>query len=555
MRFDFTAILSGEDLVEHRSGGSAIFNIGDAAEALYVVTSGQAEIRVGDLVLEVVEKGDILGEMAILDEQVRERSASAVALSDCDIVAIDRRRILELFRANPEIGLEISKLMVRRLRSTTFLTHHDRLTQLPNRVLLRERCDTAVMRAQRRGATVGVLIVDLDNFSAVNESAGYQAGDELLLQVSKHLRAQLHELDVLARLGADQFAVVLEDLNSGEIAAAAENLRASLVRPFSIAGKETYASASIGISCYPQDGAGAGELILNANAAARAAKEQGRNCCSFYSAQLHALAVETLKLQNYLRNALERDEFFMNYQPRIDISSGRITAVEALLRWRHTELGLVPPSKFIPIAEQAGMIDEIGEWVLRIGCAQQQAWLAAGIAPFRMAVNLSARQLRHIDLKDRVAALLAETGLRPESLELEITESAIMEDPARTVFVLKELRSLGIGIALDDFGTEYSSLGYLKQFPLDYMKIDQCFVRGIPQSKDDSAITKTIITLAKNLGLRVIAEGVETQEQMAFLAENGCEEIQGYLFSRPISGAETENVLIANLGKPDLSRS
>ncbi|MBI3372744.1 MAG: EAL domain-containing protein [Betaproteobacteria bacterium] len=550
MRFDFTTVLSGLDLAEIKPAGSSIFEMGALGEVLYIVKSGQAEIRVGDLVLETAGEGDLLGEMAILDEQVHQRSASAIALTDCEVVAMNRQRFLELLRANPEVGLEVSKLMVRRLRSTTFLSHHDRLTQLPNRALLSESCDTAVKRAMRRGTTVGVLIADVDNFGKINESLGYQAGDELLLELSKHLRGQLHELDVLARLGANQFAVILEDQTSSQIAAAAEHLRTSLVRPFSAANHDIYVSLSIGISCYPQDGATAAKLIANASAALYAAKEQGRNRCSYFSPELHTLAVETFTLQNYLRSALERNEFFMNYQPRADLSSGRITAVEALLRWRHPELGLVPPGKFIPIAEQAGMIDEIGEWVLRTSCAQQKTWLASGISPFRMAVNLSARQLRHIDLKDRVAAILAETGLDADSLELEITESAVMEDPARTVFLLKELRSLGIGIALDDFGTQYSSLGYLKQFPLDYMKIDQCFVRGIPTSNDDSAITKTIITLAKNLRLRVIAEGVETQEQMAFLVEHGCEEVQGYLFSRPLAGDAAEAMLIANLGKP-----
>jgi len=551
MRFDFTTVLSEADLAEFKPEGSSIFQMGDLGEVLYIVKAGQAQIRVGDLVLETVEKGDMLGEMAILDDQEHPRSASAIALTDCQVVAMDRRRILELLQANPLVGLEVSKLMVRRLRLTTFLSHHDPLTRLPNRTLLRETCHTAVMRAQRRGTTVGVLIVDLDNFRTINESLGYQAADELLLDVAKHLRGQLHELDVLARLGAAQFAVILEDKTSSEIAAAAENLRTSLARGFSVTNQSIHVSSSIGISCFPQDGANADELIANASAALNTAKEQGRNRCSFFSAEQHALAVETFTLQNRLRRALQRNELFLNYQPRADISSGRITGVEALLRWRHPELGLVSPSKFIPIAEQADLIDEIGEWVLRTGCAQQKTWLASGISPFRMAVNLSARQLRHIDLKDRIVEILAETGLDADCLELEITESAVMEDPARTVFLLNELRSLGIGIALDDFGTHYSSLAYLKQFPLDYMKIDQCFVRGIPNSNDDSAITKTIITLAKNLRLRVIAEGVETQAQMAFLVEHGCEEIQGYLFSKPLPVDEAEAMLIANLGKND----
>jgi diguanylate cyclase (GGDEF)-like protein len=522
--------------------------MGETGHVLYVLCSGEAQIRIGEIVFETVSKGDVIGEMALLDDDVQARSATAVALTDCEIVAVDRNRLLELVRLEPEFALQLAKLTVRRLRATNFLAHHDSLTRLPNRALFQEACRKALLRAHRRNATVGVLYVDLDQFQSVNQSLGNETANRLLCDIATRIRALHHELDVVARLGEDEFAILLEDLpGSHAVATSAQAFLEDLSRPFSIAGENVYITASIGISCFPHDGEEPQVLLKNANAAMRRAKEQGRNACSFYSAELNAIAVETHRLRNHLRQAIERKEFSLNYQPRVALPGGKFAGVEALLRWRHPELGMVPPGKFIPIAEQAGLIEEIGEWVLRTACAQQKAWLRSGIAPSRMAVNLSARQLKRLDLSQRIAAILEQTGLEPRYLELEITESAVMEDPARTVFLLKELRAMGIAIALDDFGTEYSSLGYLKQFPLDYMKIDQCFVRGIPDSSDDVAITKTIITLAKNLRLRVVAEGVETPTQLAFLTDQACDEVQGYFFSRPVPADQAEDLLRENL--------
>ena len=547
---DFSTILTGADPIQTVSAGRTIFAIGEPGNTMYVLRSGSAQIRVGDLVFETVGENGVVGEMALLDADMHVRSATATALTDCEIVEIDRTRLLEIVREQPAFGLALCEIVVRRLRATTFLTHHDPVTRLPNRYRFQELCRTALVRAQRRAAPVSLLMIDIDHFASVNEALGSAAGDDLLRAVATRLGETLHTLDTVARLGSDNFAALLEELRStGELVAVAQEVLEVIARPFHVAGQDLYLTASIGISCYPQDGTDPDTLIHAAEFAMRSAIQQGRNAYCFHSAELHTLALEALQLRNQLRRALEREEFHLNYQPRVNIASGRITGVEALLRWRHPELQLVPPAKFIPIAEQTGMIDAIGEWVLRTASAQMRDWLAQGVPPFRLAVNLSVRQLRRMDLAQRIAAVLKECSLDPHHLELEITESTMMEDPARTVFLLKELRAMGIGVALDDFGTEYSSLGYLKQFPLDYMKIDQSFVRGIPAELDDAAIATAVITLAKILNLPVIAEGVETAEQLAFLAEHGCEEYQGYYFARPLPADEVETLLRRNLGE------
>lgn len=546
MPFDFLSLLSSADVPETRKAGEIIFEMGEPGRLMYIIKTGYAQIRIGDTVFDTIEKGGFIGEMALLDDDVR--SAGAFALTDCEIVPIDKRRLLELLREEPLVAVEMAKVLVRRLRTTNFLVHHDALTRLPNRALFQERCRFAIMRAQRRATTIGILFIDLDHFKTVNESLGYAAGNQMLNAVATRLRSPLHELDTLARLGADKFAVLLEDITSGHtLAETSQRLLDALSNPFVVSGQNRYLSASVGISCYPQDGEDDETLLKNADSAMHRAKQQGGNSYCFFSAELNALALEALTLQNYLRQALDRGEFLLNYQPRVDIASGRITGVEALIRWQHPKLGLIPPTKFIPIAEQTGMIDAIGEWVLRTGCAQQKTWLASALPRFRIAINLSVRQLRRPDLKQRIAAILDETGLDASCLELEITESAVMEDPTRTGYVLKEIRSMGIAIALDDFGTEYSSLGYLKQFPFDYLKIDQSFVHGLPGDPDAVAITKAVIVLAKNLHLKVVAEGVESEQQLTFLKEHGCEEYLGYLFSRPLPVDAMETLLHRNL--------
>jgi len=539
------------DLAEPRllPAGEVLFEMGDTGSTMFVVKSGELRIQVGDLVFETVVKGGFVGEMALLDDETHIRSATVVAASDCQLVEIDQDKLLKLLHEQPDLTLEFCKVMIRRLRKTTILTYHDSITDLPNRFRFQELCRTALARAERQGTPVGLLFVDLDHFQTINESLGFALGDELLNAVAARLRETLDSAHTVARLLADGFGVLLEELGSThELAAVAEQILAAIARPFVMGGRTHYVTVSIGVSCYPQDGGDPDTLLRSAESATGRAQAAGGNSYQFYSPELYALAVETLHLRNGLRQAIERDQFHLGYQPRVDVSSGAIKGVEVLLRWNHPEVGIIPPAKFIPIAEQAGIIDTIGDWVLREACTQMRSWLGSGLAPFRLAVNLSARQLRRADLTQRIEAILKESGLEPRHLELEITESTLMEDPDRAVLLLQELRKMGVQITLDDFGIEYSSMGYLKHFPLDYMKIDQSFMRGIPDERDDVAIAKAIITLAKNLGLHVIAEGVETGKQLAFLVEQRCEEYQGYLFSRPLKAAHVETLLRASLG-------
>jgi diguanylate cyclase (GGDEF)-like protein/PAS domain S-box-containing protein len=428
-----------------------------------------------------------------------------------------------------------------------FLAHHDPLTGLPNRALFRDRCQAALLRARRRETRLGLMFIDLDHFKQINDSLGHDVGDLLLQSVAERLRECVRESDTVARLGGDEFTILLDELQESEGAARiAEKLLAALTIPFALGGHELFTSASVGISFYPSDGDDVQALLKNADAAMYRAKSLGRNTYQFFAAEMNTEVFETLKLTSRLRLALERNEFVLHYQPIVDLASGKVNALEALLRWNHPELGVVPPSRFISLAEDSGLIIPIGEWVLENACAQMKAWQIKGIAPQRMAVNLSVRQFKQKDLAQRIEAILRETGLASHVLELEITESVVMEDPAAAERVLDRLHDIGIHIAVDDFGTGYSSLSYLKQFPIDFLKIDRSFVQDIPNDRDDVAIARAIIALAKALELRVIAEGVETEQQRAFLEAEGCEEAQGYLLSRPIDAEEMECFLRAH---------
>ena len=543
----FVAALMTAAVARRVPAGEVLFEMGDSGSTMFVVKSGELRIRIGDLILENVTAGGVVGEMAMIDDTERVRSATVVAAAESEVVEIGRDTLLKLLQTHPRMTLEFCNVMVRRLRKTTVLTYHDFVTGLPNRYRFQELCRTAVSRAQRRNAMAGVLVIDVDQFQSVNESLGFAQGDELLRAIATRLRDTIDAGHTLARLLADGFGVLIEDPGgTHEIAAAAEQILAAFTRPFVIGGRSQFVTVSVGVACFPQDGADPDVLLRCAESATGQAQSAGGNGYRFYSPELYAIAVETLHLRNGLRQAIEARQFHLGYQPRVDVRSGAIRGMEVLLRWNHPEFGAVPPAKFIPIAEQSGIIDAVGEWVLREACLQMKAWLAAGLSPFRMAVNLSARQLRRADLAQRIAAILRETAFDPQHLELEITESTLMEDPDRAVLLLKELRGMGILITLDDFGMEYSCLGYLKQFPLDYMKIDQAFMRGVPKERDDAAIVKAIITLAKNLGLHVIAEGVESGEQLAFLVAQRCEEYQGYLFSRALLPDQAEILLRAN---------
>jgi len=420
------------------------------------------------------------------------------------------------------------------------LAHHDPLTTLPNRTLFQSRLAHAINVSQRHGTGLGLLFIDLDGFKNINDSLGHPAGDELLQAIARRLSDNLRTVDTLARLGGDEFVVLLEELDGPqEAAVVAQNLLALLRQPFRLSGgQEVFSGASIGISLFPDDAVDATQLVRNADAALYQAKSQGRDTYRFYTEALTRVANERMQLESRLRGALERGEFVVYYQPQVATRDGRLLGAEALVRWQTPEGELVPPARFIPLAEETGLIRPLGEWVLRESCAQFRAGFDAGLAPLTLAVNLSSRQIEQRDLVERLQSVLVETGFPAHLLELEITESAIMAQGDQAPAVLAALKGLGVHLAIDDFGTGYSSLAYLKRFPVDKLKIDRSFMQDIPQDINDVEIAATIIAMAKNLKLKVLAEGVETEEQLAFLQIHDCEAYQGYLYSRPLPAAE-----------------
>jgi diguanylate cyclase (GGDEF)-like protein/PAS domain S-box-containing protein len=424
------------------------------------------------------------------------------------------------------------------------LAYHDTLTGLPNRVLFHDRLQQALSHAVREEHPMGVMFLDLDRFKIINDTLGHDVGDELLKAVSQRLINCIRQGDTVVRLGGDEFTIILPVISKAEDAAfVAQKILVTLAEPFLLNHQELHITSSIGISLYPNDGKDTQTLIKNADIAMYRAKDLGKNNYQFYTADMNSRALETINLENALRHALERDELLLHYQPQIDIRSGRIVGVEALVRWQHPEFGLVSPVKFIPIAEETNLIIPIGEWVLRSACEQGVRWRKMGLPVWRMAVNLSARQFRQQNLLQPIQRILQETGFDPHHLELEITESLLMQGAGQTIAILESLDEMGIRLSLDDFGTGYSSLSYLKRFPIDTVKIDRSFVRDIHTDPNDAAITSAIIAMAHSLKLSVIAEGVETEEQLAFLREHNCNEYQGYYFSKPLPPEQIERLV------------
>ncbi len=424
------------------------------------------------------------------------------------------------------------------------LANHDPLTGLPNRNLLQDRIDQAVSQHKRNKSQFVVMFIDLDQFKTINDSLGHQHGDALLCSVSARLTGCLREVDTVARQGGDEFIVLLNSIASpGDAAIVAQKILAALSEPHLIEGQELHAGASIGIAIYPQDGDTAEALLKNSDMAMYHAKEMGRNNYQFFTDDMNARAGERLMLANRLRQALLRDELKLHYQPIVSITDGRIVATEALARWHHPDLGSVPPLRFIAIAEETGLIVQLGEWALRSACLQLKDWQARKTDTGRMVINLSARQFRQENLLRSIVAILHETGVRADALGLEITESAIMDNPETAIALLGELRDMGVQISLDDFGTGYSSLSYLKRFPIDKLKIDRSFVQDITTDQDDKALVTAILAMAQSLGIRVVAEGVELPEQLDFIRNKGCEEYQGYYFSKPCPAEDLDAML------------
>lgn len=425
-----------------------------------------------------------------------------------------------------------------------FLAHHDPLTHLPNRVLLRDRCEQAMAIAKREDSGVVVMFLDLDHFKNINDGYGHLVGDQLLIQVVKRLHDCIRDADTICRLGGDEFVIVLPHLaDVSDITRIAQSVLDALSEPFEVNQQTLHTSASIGITLFPNDGGDFDTLLKNADTAMYQAKEGGRNTYSFFTAKMNADAMERLNLHTQLRTALQKKEFELHYQPQIDLITDRVVGMEALIRWKHPEHGMVSPARFIPIAEASGLIIPIGEWVLEEACKQARIWQQSGRAPFMVAVNLSALQFKRGNILDTVSKALESSGLPPSMLELELTESILLKDMSSALKTIQELKALGVQLSIDDFGTGYSSLSYLRQLKVDKLKIDQSFVSNIVADIDDLAIVCAIIQLGKTLQMEVIAEGVETTEQLGILRARGCDEAQGYYICRPLAVADIDDWL------------
>jgi diguanylate cyclase (GGDEF)-like protein/PAS domain S-box-containing protein len=448
------------------------------------------------------------------------------------------------------LGLQIGQYIVRTRaeEAVKYMAMHDALTRLPNRAMFNERLARAIALARRHDRGLAVLFIDLDRFKLINDTLGHEAGDQVLREAASRLTENLRGGDTVARLGGDEFTVLIEDVpDPVYVGSVSQKLINALAAPFTIGEREYRLTASIGVSVYPADGQDAETLFKHADTAMYRAKEQGRNACEFYSERLSAGSLERLSLEAGLRRALERDELVLYYQPQIEACTGRIVGMEALVRWQHPDMGLLAPLRFIKLAEETGLIVPLGEWVLLAACKAHREWQKLGLQPGRMAVNLSPRQFLHANLVKDTLRTLEGTGCSPKYIEMEITESMVMHDPAGAVATLQDLKAHGMRIAMDDFGTGYSSLALLKRFPIDSIKVDRSFIVDVPDDAGNVAITQAIIAMARTLQLTVIAEGVETAAQFHFLRSRACDEVQGYYFSPPLAFPEATTLLRESL--------
>lgn len=484
-------------------------------------------------------------------EKDRETMAlGATRVNDEWITLKNGRRILietaktPFYHVDGSLGglIGVSRDVTERRRNEEQLRHlatHDELTGLANRTLLQDRLEQSVHYANRSGRVVAVLLLDLDRFNVINDSLGHDFGDKLLCLLAQRLQQVVREADTVARLGGDEFAVLLAEVaDSEDVGMVAAKILEHVAEPLWVDNREVLLTASLGISLYPQDSKDAVTLIRNADLAMYRAKKDGRNSFSFYDPEMNLRVQETLELETDLRQALDREEFLLHYQPKVDLASGAVIGCEALVRWRHPRRGLVPPNDFIPLAEETGLIVPLGAWVLREACRQARRWKEAELPPVSVAVNLSARQFRQGDLPELVADVLAETGLDPHLLDLELTESMVMDNPVKAGRAMLDLKKLGVSLSLDDFGTGYSSLNYLRRFPVDCLKIDRSFIRDVVDDPSGASVVTSVISIAHNLGMAAVAEGVENEDQLRFLASCGCDTYQGYFFSKPIPAEE-----------------
>jgi diguanylate cyclase (GGDEF)-like protein len=489
---------------------------------LYVEPGRRAEF-----ISRIASEGSVSG----FESQIYRKTGEVIWISENARAVVDDEGQLICFEGTVEDITE-RKLYQARIEQQA---KYDTLTGLANRSLLNERLQQDIASASATATRLAVVFVDLDRFKFINDSLGHHVGDELLRAIAARLKANMHERDTVARLGGDEFVLLINgQRDPNDVALILERMLADISQPWSIPQGDFSFTCSMGVALYPDDGDTAETLLKHADSAMYRAKEKGRNNFQFFTAQLNAMITERLDLENKLRRALERQQFELNYQPRVDMRTGELVGAEALIRWHVSEEETISPSRFIPIAEEIGLIAPIGKWVLRTACAQNKAWQDMGLKPFVVSVNVSARQFHQDDLVRTISDVLKETGLEPKYLEIELTESAVMHDAEQFVATLNELNDLGVQIAIDDFGTGYSSLSYLKRFPVDRLKVDRSFVQDIATDTDDAAIVRAIIALGHNLGLRVVAEGVETEQQLQFLRENHCDEMQGYLYGHPL---------------------
>ena len=437
-----------------------------------------------------------------------------------------------------------------------YLAYHDSLTGLPNNRLFKDRLKQGIAHAQRHNTKLAVMFLDLDRFKLINDTMGHDVGDKLLQVTADRLTETIRGTDSLAmnkspllnrsvaRLGGDEFTLLLEDIeDTKSVARIAERMTKSISKPIMLGEQEVYTSTSIGIAIFPEDGREVDTLLKNADAAMYYAKEQGRNNFQFFTKEMNESSIQQLVLENSLRKAINNNELHLYYQPQVSVVTGQLVGMEALIRWIHPEKGFISPGLFIPVAEETGLIMQIGEWVIQEACRQASEWYKSGYKPVRVSVNLSAKQLKDERLPDIIASNIFDTGLEPKYLGVELTESAIILEPEMALSRLQNIKSLGVKLSLDDFGTGYSSLSYLKRFPIDTLKIDQAFIRDVKNDHEDAALVKAIISMAHGLGMDVVAEGVELEEQLEFLGANACDTIQGFLFSRPVPAEEIESML------------
>jgi diguanylate cyclase (GGDEF)-like protein/PAS domain S-box-containing protein len=430
-----------------------------------------------------------------------------------------------------------------------YLAHHDPLTGLANRVLFRERLERAIKKAEPTGDRVAVLFMDLDGFKTINDTLGHPVGDEMLAKVARRLVGSVRTRDTVARMGGDEFTLVLSEFSGlRSIDFLSRKIIKKLAEPYQVANRTAYITATIGIALYPDDGQNADRLLQNADTAMYHAKSQGKNRFAYFSQELNRKAHERFELETALREAIQRDEFILYYQPQVDLAVRRVVGCEALIRWNHPQKGMIPPVRFIELAEETGLIKPMGEWVMRKACEQAGLWRAQGLPPLRVAVNVSGGQVTGDEIIQEVRHILSDTHMQASLLDIEITESTLMKDADTAIEILRDLKGLGVGLSIDDFGTGYSSLSQLKRFPVDKLKIDKSFVQNLETDRDDAAIVRAIIAIGHNLKLKVMAEGVENRQQLALVHAGGCDEVQGYYFSRPVPADDFARFVHAGLG-------